>query len=351
MSLRLLWFNLATDADAPGQGFNTRWLNVMAQRCEHIDVVTMRVGRLALAENVRVFSVGKEKGYSEPRRAVEFYRILGRLLRDNTYDACFAHMQPLFAVMAGPLLRVRGIPITLWYAHKAVTLRLRLAEKVAYRVVTASPESFRLASPKTRVVGHGVDTQQFVPVDQPAPDRLTVVSVSRIAPVKRLETIITAASLLADQDMCLRIVGSVYPQDEAYARQLQAQIRDLGLDTVVDWVGPVTHEQTPPIYQQATVLVNMSNTGSIDKAVLEAMACGIPVLTANEAFQSLLPDWAWLPDADPALLAERLRQVVAFSAAERAQVGQHLREIVEQQHSLDRLADRLVALLATGEFS
>ena len=68
--MRLLWFNLATDMDDPILGFATRWIEAMAKRVAFIHVITMRTGRYALPENVRVYSVGKEKGYSEPRRAV-----------------------------------------------------------------------------------------------------------------------------------------------------------------------------------------------------------------------------------------------------------------------------------------
>ena len=107
----------------------------------------------------RLISVGKEKGYSEARRAVEFYRILTRLLSEGRYNACFAHMQPLFALMGAPLLGLRGVPITLWYAHKSVSLRLRLAEKVAFRVVTSSPEGFRIRSSKVRVVGQACQSE------------------------------------------------------------------------------------------------------------------------------------------------------------------------------------------------
>ena len=156
--LRLLWFNLVTDADAPVQGFTTDWINVLAQRSTTIDVLTMQAGRIAVADNVQVYSVGKEKGYSEPRRALEFYKLLRQILKKQRHDACFAHMQPLFAVMGAPLLKAANIPTTLWYAHKSVTPKLWLAEKVVHRVVTPSPESFRINSPKVRVVGHGVDT-------------------------------------------------------------------------------------------------------------------------------------------------------------------------------------------------
>ena len=59
-------------------------------------------------------------------------------------------------------------------------------------------------------------------------------------------------------------------------------------------------------------MINMSNTGSIDKAVLEAMACGIPVITANEAFEPILARWGnqlLTPMNAPDVLAERMEQV------------------------------------------
>ena len=58
--LRLLLFNLVTDADHLVLAFTTDWINELAPYCEYIDVVTMQVGRLAVADNVRVFSVGRE---------------------------------------------------------------------------------------------------------------------------------------------------------------------------------------------------------------------------------------------------------------------------------------------------
>ena len=135
---RLLLFNLATDADDSALGFAILWIAELAKHTAHIDIITMRAGRYDLPEHVRVYSVGKEKGYNEFRRFIEFYRILFRLLRQNRYDGCFAHMMPLFVVMAAPILRLNKIPIVLWYAHRSDTLILRLATFFAHRIVTVS---------------------------------------------------------------------------------------------------------------------------------------------------------------------------------------------------------------------
>ena len=77
------------------------------------------------------------------------------------HDAIFVHMAPIFAVIAAPWARLWGKRVGLWYTHKAVTWKLRLAEKFVHIIFTASPESFRLPSKKVVVTGHGIDTELF----------------------------------------------------------------------------------------------------------------------------------------------------------------------------------------------
>jgi glycosyltransferase involved in cell wall biosynthesis len=356
--LRLLLFNLKTDADDSNLGFTTDWINALAEFCEYIDVVTMYVGRLAVADNVCVYSVGKERGYGDSRRVFEFYRMLFRLLRQRQYDVCFAHMMPLFAVMGAPLLKLWRIPIVLWYAHKAASFKLRLAEKVSWRVVTASPESFRITSRKTCVIGHGVDIRLFTPASSARqPDQaFTVVSVGRIAPVKRLQVLINAAnSLYHDRELHglrVRIIGEPGEGDADYAQHLHELVDELNLRDVVEFTGAVSHDRIVTEYQAADVMVNTSQTGSIDKAVLEAMACGLPVVTSNEAFRAMFAPWGdllFIPPESPDKLAVGLMRLKETTPEERAALGHDLREIVVREHSLERLMVKLVNVLTTGE--
>jgi len=226
---------------------------------------------------------------------------------------------------------------------------------MADQVVTASPESFRLQSDKVIVTGHGIDTNLFQPGSTPRPpnEPFTILSVGRIAPVKRIEGLIEAARLLAADDMPafqVRIVGEAAPldADAAYSEKLRQQVAAAGLENAVRFVGGVSHEQVVNEYQCADVMVNLSNTGSIDKAVLEAMACALPVLTSNEAFQEMLTPWSdslWLPDSSSETLALRLKEWIAQSPQLRRALGLQLREIVVEQHSLDKLIVRLVEIL------
>src|SRR5919109_155548 len=125
--MRLLLFNLATDVDNPILGFATRWIHALAKRVECVRVITMRAGRVEVPDNVQVYSVGKERGYSEPRRALVFSRHLSRILRQDRIDICFSHMIPVFTILAAPAVKLRGIPIATWYAHPSLTWILKLA--------------------------------------------------------------------------------------------------------------------------------------------------------------------------------------------------------------------------------
>ena len=351
MMKRLLLFNLATDADDPILGFTTAWINALASRMDAIDVVTMRVGRLAVGANVRVYSVGKERGFSEARRAFGFYRILWRLLRANHYDACFAHMQPLFAILGAPLLKLYRVPITLWFAHGAVTRRLCLAERLVDHVVTASAESFRIPSPKTHIIGHGIDTDQFaIPFTRENQERtrFTLVSVGRLNPVKRPDVLIDAVGLLRQREINvhLRFIGDV--TNGAYLELLRERVTQAGLDDAIEFAGPLGFEQIAGAYHQADVMVSASQTGSIDKVILEAMACGLPAITSNEAFVPVLKPWEPLllmPPDDPAALADRVASLMALSSAERDALGRELRALVVRDYGIHQMMDRLMVVL------
>ena len=351
---RLLVFNLATDADDPILGFTCEWLRALAARVGEIDVVTMRAGTLALPGNVHVHSVGKERGFSEPHRAARFYRILGRLLRAHHYDACFAHMMPLFAAMGAGSLRRRRIPITLWYTHGATPLTLRIAECLVDNVVTSNPGGFRLASRKVHVIGHGIDTDAFRPTprDESPIRPFTVVAVGRIAPVKRNEIMVDVLAELSasmpEVSARLRLVGPVEERDRRYADSLAERAEALGVGASVEWVGAVARRDLPAVFAGADAALNLSPEGLFDKAALEAMAVGLPVVTTNRFLQAISSqaDGRLVPGDDSAVaVAKACRSVVELGDDARRKIGLALRDIVVAEHGLDRLADRLVARL------
>ena len=184
---------MKTDVDDPILGFTTRWIQEIAQHCEKIDVLSMYKGRVEVPDNVRVFSVGHEKGLSKPIRVMNFYAQLSRLLLTQSYDSCFCHMIPLFAGLGGVPLKARGIPITLWYTHKSITKQLEWGLRFSKNVVSAVPSSFPIETDKLTTIGHGIDTSFYQPdATVSKSKRPIILHVARLSPIKHQATLIRA---------------------------------------------------------------------------------------------------------------------------------------------------------------
>jgi glycosyltransferase involved in cell wall biosynthesis len=351
--MRLLLFNLATDLDNPTQGFNTRWIWALANRVGFINVITMRAGRIEMPNNVRVYSVGKEMGYSEPRRAMEFYWRLFRILREDRIDVCFSHMNPTFTVLAAPVLKAKRIPIVTWYAHRQVTTTLKIAHHLSDRMVASTLSSYRYKHDKLTAVGQGIDSDLFSPNGTLPDNPPLLLTVGRISPIKDLLTLVEALHLLRQRGYSLRcaLVGSPPERDNAYAEEVRRKVQTLNLEGSVQFVGPVPNNQLTQWYRRSFAHVSCSPSDqSLDKTVLEAMACGKPSLSSTLGFKETMDKWAdrlLFQHANPEDLARKLEWLLRLSDAERQAIGMDLRERVVKQHNLEQLADKLLALLSS----
>jgi len=142
--------------------------------------------------------------------------------------------------------------------------------------------------------------------------------------------------------------GPAGPKDEPYVRSLHRLVEELNLQNIVSFHPPVPQSALPNWYRRCTVLVNLTPTGSGDKVVWEAMACGRPCLAANEGFRETMGEYAealLFPYGDAELLAERLLWLLHLPLEEKQNIETFLRERVIALHSLDSLAEKLVKLL------
>ena len=177
-----------------------------------------------------------------------------------------------------------------------------------------------------------------------------LLTVGRLSRSKDYGTIIRALDLLRsrspDLDVCLRIIGTpFYADDRAYLTELEEMVRELALEAQVTFVGKVPNRLMVDEYRRCDVLINASHTGSIDKVVLEAMACEKPALTCNESFAPVLANHEGMlmfAPSSPAELAERLTSVLALDGSHRSELGRTLRQIVVDDHSVAGLTDRFV---------
>lgn len=346
-SLKLLFFTQKVDETDDVLGFVCGWIRALARRVERLHCICLETGVVPeLGSNVTVHTLQKERGRGRLRLALESQRALGRLVLGGSVDAIFIHMAPLYTILAYPWAVMRRLPVFTWYTHRKVSLPLRLATALSDRVLTASPESFCLESPKVLAIGHGI---AMADSEEPQPESSTeVLAVARVTPIKRLETLVEAATLLKDKGYRFRIVGDVaVPSDGAYRERLLRMSEAGGLSSVLQFEGAVAFRCMPRHYKRSLCSVNTCVRGSFDKVVLESMAMGIPAVTSNLSFAPLFGDdghYLLFPEGDASALAERIEAIRSLEPDEKRALGERLRARVEREHGLARLMDRVVEL-------
>ncbi len=323
----------------------------LAQRLERLYVLQLWSGEHQLPPNVRVRSMGKERGVRRSQQLATLTSTVRTLAERHEVDLVFAHMAPLYAIAATPIAHLSRIPVVFWYAHRQVSPLLRLATALVDRVVSPTAESFRLTTRKLTLVGHGIDTHRFTPRPLPSlPGSLAVLSAGRISPIKRLEVLVRAARLVADRapelDVRFTILGGPGgSRDVQYLSELNEQARTLRLDQRLEFAAAVPYPRIPEAIATHDLHVNLAPTGAPDKAVLEAMAMARVSLACNRTFATLFGadlDRCLFTEGDDAGLAERILGWARTDAEERMRVGMRLRDGVERDYSMNGLADRLI---------
>lgn len=333
-------------------GFFHTWLEHLAGSYGTVHVIALSVGEYALPENVHVYSLGKESRISRIQYLWRFYRYIWSLRRD--YDAVFVHMNHEYVVLGGWLWRLMGKRIVLWYVHRHVRFTLRLAVLLAHQVLSTAAETFRIITPKLRIVGHGIDSQRFhCAVRRTGPPGvLHIATVGRITAIKRLDVLFEAVAIVQSvwhTDVQLTVIGEpITDEDRALEKQLRQHAQDAGIVGRVHWNGPLPPQALPDVLCQYDATVNLTPKGGIDKAVLESMSCAVPAFASNEVVARFFGEYRkrlQFRYGDARDLAGMLHTFSQLSHQERATIGDALRAQVIAHHGLPVLIQTLVRSL------
>ena len=342
--MKLLLITQKVDQNDQLLGFFVDWLDLLAKKFEKITVLCLEKGDFNLPENVNVISLGKDRHVSKLVQLYSFYKLIFKLRKN--YDAVFVHMNPVWVVLGGVVWRILSKNIFFWYTTKGVTLKLKIAEKFADTIFTASKESFRIPSKKVIVIGHGIDTKLFQPILEVKPQllrfNLKILSVGRIAPVKNYEVLVDATKVLKDKgfNFSVTMIGEApLERDKNYEKNLKLKVKSLKLEDNFSFVGKVDHKNLPAYYQSHDIFVHLSKTGSLDKTILEAMACGMNVLSSNDAAHRFLPSELLFDENDPKELADKIERISQNTPS------LSLRQYVIENHNLYKLIDKISRLI------
>ena len=160
-------------------------------------------------------------------------------------------------------------------------------------------EHYGVPAGKVKVIYPGYDAGAFFcsePNSSPRPpEDPYILYVGNLLPHKNLPRLLDAFALLRRRRPCRLIIrGEGRP---AYARLLRERVESLGLRDAVTFAGYAGEDGLRQLYSDAVCLVLPSLGEGFGLPVLEAMACGTPVITASA---SSLPEVA----GDAALMVD-----------------------------------------------
>lgn len=344
-----------------------RWANAFAERGVDLHLVTQHDPVDALHPRITLHRLPHVAGLGYIANGPRLRRLVQRI-RPDVVNAHYATGYGTLSRWVGstPLvLNVWGSDVYDFPENGPLHRRLlrgnlRRADKVvstseamAERTQAICPGLAPLA-----VVPFGVDTERFVPAPKPAAGGPVVIgTVKTFAPKYGVDTLIEAFAMLVKDDrpgppLALRLVGGG-PQEV----ELRTLVDHLGITDQVTFVPRVAHHLVPEELVKFDIYVALSrlDSESFGVAVIEASACGLPVLVS---------DVGGLPEVvvdgrtgrvvrrdDPLAAAEVLRELV-HAPAERLEMGAagraHVQRVYEWEHCVQRMLDVLTRAARAG---
>lgn len=212
-----------------------------------------------------------------------------------------AHLLPLYSPMKN-VITVHDLAFELFPDHFTARDRMRLsrgtrrAVKKADHIIAVSNSAkndlvrlYRVPESKITTIYEGCDTEFFQPASVTAIEtvkqkyQLNRPYVITVGTLQKRKNHIALVEALAQVKEAIRI-DLVFAGGKGWLYdELLQRITELGLEDRVKLLGYVPDEDRPPLYSGAALFALPSLYEGFGLPILEAMACGAPVLTANNS--------------------------------------------------------------------
>lgn len=346
---RLLVITQVMDETHPILGFFINWVRGWKTSFAALRVITLQK-QLALAiEGVPIYSLGKEDGASRWSRVLRLWREVWHAR--NEYDAVFVHMNEEYILLCGIFWRLYRKRVYLWRNHPVGTWKTPIAAWLAHEVFYTSPQAY------VAKYDHSVQMPAGIPIPEmhSCAQKIKgyIVMAGRIAEwCKRTHLLVEAGIRLSKEprvtEWYIQIIGDPDKGQEGYYKELQARVQEEGLEERIQFLPGRPYADVLKVYASADVVVNTTQSGSFDKALLEGMAFGCIPLTSNKALADVLPSICILEEDSAESLLSGLRAILTMGESEKHSLREIAYNYVAKQQSFTALTKRLVERIDEG---
>lgn len=342
--MRLLILTQKVDKNDPILGFFHRWIEEFAKKCEKVTVICLFEGSHSLPANVRVLSLGKEKGLTRLGYIKNFYKYIWQ--ERNNYDKVFVHMNQEYILLGGIVWNLLGKKVFMWRNHAQGDWKTNIVGIISTKVFCTTSKSYVATFSNAVIMPVGIDTDLFKS-DPSARTPNSILVLGRVAPVKKVKEIVESFAELKKRGVIFKadIVGDALPRDLKYYYDVRNLIMQEDLSDSVKLLPAVPQHEAAKLFPRYEMFINLTPDGSLDKTIFEALASGCTVVVANTYFDNVLP-------YDP-VVWDLTAQAVATKMEDLMSLDTNLRnagiQYVKEHHDLGVLMARLQSQLSEDQ--
>ena len=266
------------------------------------------------------------------------------------------HSEMIIGILLRDLLRQRWKLLFTQASGKSPSWLTKILIGRMDAVVAVSEIARKARAEEAVVVHHGIDCMQFCPQDDPLeapaadrfPGKRVIGLVGWVRPKKGTDHFVEAMiQVLPEFPDCVAVIaGACRPRHREFREHVESRIRSSGLGERIAFLGQLDHSELPSLYREMAICAAPSRHEGFGLTVLEALACGTPVVaTRTGAWPEILDDevGALIDIGDSDALADELRSMLSDPQRLQA-MGNAARVRAVARHSRETEADSLVCI-------
>lgn len=261
---------------------------------------------------IRVNSLRAHKEHCSFKEMLSYlmkaYPVADKLQRENKYDACLVFFGIPSGTIGYLLKKKYKLPYVIRFGggdvpgfqerftkvYKLIAPAIKVIWKNADALIANSQGLKDMAldfydKKFFDIIPNGVDTEVFYPIEKEESDEFKILFVSRLIERKGLQFIIPELKRI--QDNIHKKIKLIVVGDGPYRGTLEQIAQENSVSGMIQFVGQKEKDGIVPYYQNADLFILPSAKEGMPNVVLEAMACGLPiVMTSCEGSKELITD-------------------------------------------------------------